>query len=192
MGSLRLGYMKLRYLGMVYDLPIAILEYGIRPSRSLLLNMNATVSRDIDYAHARPADQVVLTPGATFSLGRHWSVDLQHSHQRLDVADGRLFTLDLTRVRLVYNFSVRAYARLVLQHRLLDRATEQYAFAVDPRSQGLFTQFLFSYKLNPQTVLFLGYSDNYLGGEFAGTPGRIDLVQTDRTVFLKLGYALVL
>jgi len=27
----------------------------------------------------------------------------------------------------------------------------------------VFTQFLFSYKINPQTVLFLGYSDNALG-----------------------------
>ncbi len=192
MGSLRLGYMQTRYLGVLYNQPIAILEYGIRPSRSLLLNLNATVSRDIDYTHARPADQVVLSPSAMLNLGRRWSLDLAHSRQRLDVADGRLFTLDLTRVRLIYNFSVRSYARLVLQHRLLDRETEQYAFEVDPRSRGLFTQFLFSYKLNPQTVLFLGYSDNYLGGDFAGSTGRIDLIQTDRTVFMKLGYALVL
>ena len=39
------------------------------------------------------------------------------------------------------------------------------------------------YKLSPRTVLFLGYSDNYLG------MGRIDLTQTDRTFFVKIGYA---
>jgi hypothetical protein len=47
----------------------------------------------------------------------------------------------------------------------------------------VFTQILFSYKLNPQTVLFLGYSDNYFGET------GIDITQTDRTFFVKLGYA---
>lgn len=41
-------------------------------------------------------------------------------------------------------------------------------------------------KLNPRTVLFAGYSDNYEADE------AIDLVQKNRTVFLKLGYAWVL
>jgi len=43
----------------------------------------------------------------------------------------------------------------------------------------------FSYKLNPQTVLFAGYSDNLFGDE------RVDLTRNDRTFFLKLGYAWV-
>jgi hypothetical protein len=55
---------------------------------------------------------------------------------------------------------------------------------VDPEYRRLFMQFLFSYKLNPRTVLFLGYSDNYLG--LLDVP----LKQSDRTFFLKIGYAL--
>jgi len=54
-----------------------------------------------------------------------------------------------------------------------------------PRTAALFSQFLFSYKLNPQTVLFLGYSDTSAADQ------RIDLTRTDRTFFLKLGYAWV-
>ena len=54
---------------------------------------------------------------------------------------------------------------------------------MDPKSERLFTQLLVSYKLNPQTVFFLGYSDNSLADQ------RIDLTRTDRTLFLKLGYA---
>ncbi len=38
-----------------------------------------------------------------------------------------------------------------------------YGFPVDTRTRNVFTQFLFSYKLNPRTVLFLGYSDNGTG-----------------------------
>ncbi len=57
---------------------------------------------------------------------------------------------------------------------------------VDARSRTWFNQFLFSYKINPQTVFFLGYSDNYLGDE------QIELTQQNRTIFLKVGYAWML
>ena len=46
------------------------------------------------------------------------------------------------------------------------------------------TQLLYSYKLNPQTVFFAGYSDNRLED---GTTGLLE--PTGRTVFLKLSYA---
>jgi hypothetical protein len=61
-----------------------------------------------------------------------------------------------------------------------------YGFPVDSRSRSLFTQFLFSYKLNAQTVLFIGYSDDSLGSR------DVELARADRTFFLKVGYALVL
>ena len=40
------------------------------------------------------------------------------------------------------------------------------------------------YKLNPQTVLFAGYSDNQLDDELTG-----NLEMTGRTLFFKLSYA---
>ncbi len=55
------------------------------------------------------------------------------------------------------------------------------------RTRRLFQQYLFSYKLNPQTVLFVGYSDN---ASNVNVPS-IDLQQTNRTLFIKIGYAIV-
>ena len=43
--------------------------------------------------------------------------------------------------------------------------------------------YLFSFKLNPQTVIFAGYSDNYSGLR------SNDLQQQNRNFFVKLGYA---
>jgi hypothetical protein len=43
-----------------------------------------------------------------------------------------------------------------------------------------------AYKINPQTVFFVGYSDTRPGDE------RNDLRQQNRTVFVKLGYAWLL
>ena len=57
---------------------------------------------------------------------------------------------------------------------------------LEPKEQTLLTQLLFSYKLNAQTVFFLGYSDDQLGTRAFG------LARTDRTFFLKVGYAWVM
>ncbi len=78
---------------------------------------------------------------------------------------------------------MRTFFRAILQHVLYDRHPESYTAAVDRRTQRLFTQLLFSYKLNPRTLLFLGYTDTYQGSQ------DYDLAQADRTVFAKLGYA---
>ncbi len=90
---------------------------------------------------------------------------------------------NLSQIRLIYNFNVRAFVRAIVQYLDVSRNPELYLFPVPDKTQTIFTQFLFSYKLNPQTVLFIGYSDNYLG--MTG----IDITQSDRTFFVKLGYA---
>ena len=54
---------------------------------------------------------------------------------------------------------------------------------------GLFNQFLFSYKLNPRTALFIGYADNRQNDIDPLDP--TELIQTDRTLFAKIGYAWV-
>jgi hypothetical protein len=46
------------------------------------------------------------------------------------------------------------------------------------------SQVLYSYKVNPQTVLYLGYSDNSLEDDRIG-----DLSRTNRTLFAKFSYA---
>jgi hypothetical protein len=61
-----------------------------------------------------------------------------------------------------------------------------YTIEIDPEYKGFFTQLLLSYKINPRTVLFIGYTDNYYGDQ------GIRLTQTDRTLFIKIGYAWVL
>jgi hypothetical protein len=74
-----------------------------------------------------------------------------------------------------------------VQHTHVTRHTELYNEPDDfaHRSRDVFTQLLFSYKINPQTVLFLGYSDNYDDSD------RKAVIRTDRTFFLKIGYAWV-
>ena len=101
------------------------------------------------------------------------------------VAGGTLFTARLTQLRALYHLSLRTYVRAIVQYTDVDRTASLYLSPVTASAQRAFTQLLFSYKLNPQTVLLLGYSDNALGGL------SYDLTRSDRTIFVKLGYALV-
>jgi hypothetical protein len=52
----------------------------------------------------------------------------------------------------------------------------------------VFGQYIYSYKVNPLTVIFFGMTDDRVGYEEAGRE-RVDLTQRGRTLFFKLGYA---
>ncbi|HUO84906.1 MAG TPA: DUF5916 domain-containing protein [Thermoanaerobaculia bacterium] len=143
------------------------------------------VGDQVDYANTRQGEQLRLDPGFRLNLGRHLRLNLNHSYEALDVDGGRLFTANLTQVRATYQFNVRTFVRWVGQHLDVDRNPALYAGGASD-SRDLFNQLLFSYKLNPFTVLFLGYSDTWLGDS------QIDLTQESRTLFFKVGYAWML
>ena len=150
-------------------------------------NLDVYVSEDIDFVNTQAGDLVEIEPELRLDLGRHLRARLSHTYQKLDVDGGNLFTANLTQLTTVYQFNVRTFVRAIFQYTQIERTPELYTALdpadVEPETERLFTQLLFSYKINPQTVFFLGYSDNSLGSQ------RIDLTREDRTFFLKLGYA---
>jgi hypothetical protein len=172
--------------GLTYDVSDFVLGIALKPAGGLSFGIDNSLAKAIDYNNFRPAQALRLGPWIELGLGRHINLNISHSLERLESGGLRTYTANLSQVRLIYNFSVRAFVRAIVQYRDVDRVPERYLDPVDPRTKGLFTQFLFSYKINPQTVLFLGYSDNSLGLQ------GIDITRTDRTFFLKIGYALVL
>jgi hypothetical protein len=155
-------------------------------SAQVYVNVESRIGQEIDYANARQGDLVRAIPYVRFDLGRHLRLSLQHNYETLDVKGGKLYTANLSDMRLTYQLNVRSFVRLVTQYFDLERDPALYGQAVDAKSKNLANQFLFSYKLNSQTVLFLGYSDNFVNNP------QLDLKQTGRTVFFKIGYAFVL
>jgi len=174
------------YLGQTYDVSDILLGFVLKPAGGLSFGLESIVGKAIDYNNIRPADTFQVGPYMELGLGKHVNLTFSHSLEQLESSGLRTFTANLSQVRLIYNFNVRSFVRAIFQYLDVDRVPERYIFPVDPHSKGLFTQFLFSYKINPQTVLFLGYSDNSLGLQ------GIDITRTDRTFFFKIGYALVL
>jgi hypothetical protein len=182
---LNLGFLVGRevWAGIPFDQEYVQAESSIRPSGSILITLKGKFGDAVDYAGSRPGKIVQAQPGFSWFAGRHLQISFDHALERLDVAGGRLYRADLSQARIVYQFSVRTFVRAIVQYLDLDRNLALYPVEPDPLSRHLFSQFLFSYKINPQTLFFLGYSDNHFG-----RPG-MDLTQRDRTFFVKVSYA---
>ena len=187
---LRTTWQERGYRGQQFDYFSWGLYGRMRPSAWLNLELDGTFGGQIDYANVREGDRCYLQPTVSLFLGRHLQADFVYLFDRLDVDGGRLFTANLPQLRLVWQFSVRSFVRLVSQYADVERDPTLYLEPVDARSQEWFNQLLFSYKINPQTVFFLGYSDNHEG--FENDIERVDLTQRDRTIFVKIGYAWLL
>jgi hypothetical protein len=176
------------YDGHVFDRNFVLVDGEIQATSAVYFSMHSRIGQEIDYDNTRDGDIVRVEPGARLELGRHLRVTLEHHYETLNVRGGRLYTANLTDLRTTYQLNVRTFVRLVTQYSDLDRDPALYTFPTAAHKSMLFNQLLFSYKVNPQTVLFLGYADDY-----AGEARSLDqLDQTGRTLFLKLGYALVL
>lgn len=171
------------YLGNLYDLNQFVGQAEMKPTGGLRFSLMAMGGDTIDYQNARAANLLLMGPFAEVSLGRHVNFNLRHNFQKLSLEEGRIFTANLTQMRFIINFSTRMFVRAIVQYLHLDNNPELFLYEVTPLTETVFTQLLFSYKLNPQTVFFLGYSDNALG--MTG----LDITRSDRTFFLKLGYA---
>ncbi len=186
------NFVRTFYEGQYFDTPYADLTFRIRPFSGSEFGLNAQAGKTVDFANARLADMFAVGPNFSLSLFRHMNLVPAYIYERLSLDGATIYTANLAQAKLVWNFNVRCFVRAIVQYQDLAQNPDMYAFPVDSKTQGLFTQFLFSYKLNPRTVLFLGYSDNALGGVFDSWlgPGRVSMTRTDRTFFLKIGYAL--
>ena len=83
------------------------------------------------------------------------------------------------------DFFCICFVRMILQHVDNEFKPDPYSNGRGPEHQNLVSQLLFSYKLNPRTVLFVGYSDSSFATQDYG------LTQADQTIFAKIGYAWV-
>lgn len=91
---------------------------------------------------------------------------------------------DVYDLRVTWQFNRRSYLRFTAQRFDISRNLDEYVDEVDANTRDVGRQLLYSYKINPQTVFFLGYADNLTDDD-----ALQGLEATDRTLFMKLGYA---
>jgi len=171
------------YEGKPYDQTDWHLSTGLKPSGCVSFYVDWDFGDRIDYANSRLGRRFAVSPDLVLRLGRHLCLNLNHTFEQMRIEKDRLYTANVSQGSLVFQFNSRTFLRTILQYVDYDYNVDNYLEEQDPQYSSLFAQLLFSYKVNPRTVLFLGYAGNYLA--------EVDypLTASERTVFMKLGYA---
>jgi hypothetical protein len=176
------------YDGEEFDLNEVSLHTCLNPNRNTHAWLNLILGDQIDYANTRAGNRVQVTAGFWYRIGRHLYLEASDTHETMDVDPGWLYRANIAQMETAWQFNPRTFVRGILQYTDYNYNLDLYLDPedLDDEERHLFTQFLFSYKVNPQTVIFVGYSDNSYAYNGAG------LTQGDRTFFVKLGYAWLL
>jgi hypothetical protein len=161
------------------------LYYQIRPTGGLSLGVFARYGDQVDFDNSRLGEQLRLEPFIDWNINRNLFLRLRATLLQLDTKEGEdVFDAGVYDIRATWQFNRRSFIRLTTQIRNVDRNQSVYVDEVDSHSRRVGRQLLYSYKINPQTVFFLGYSDKHIDDD------DLDgLQEADRTLFMKIGYA---
>jgi hypothetical protein len=172
-------------------LPESQLKYYLQVSPSRMfsqLRLQGFVGQDVDFVNVRTGRGAKVSLMATFSPTDHLELRLNADRRWLSVdlpgqRRAPLFTAEVSRLRITYTFTSRLFVRAIAQYVDTTSDPSLYLTQVPDRRAGSFsTSFLFSYKVNWQTLLFVGYGDDR-------TLTNTDLLRADRQAFVKLSYA---
>jgi hypothetical protein len=171
--------------GILYREEKLSLYAELQPKSGLALGVFSRYGSQIDFANSRLGDQLRIEPWLEWNLNRHLLLKFQSTLLYLDTRDGvSVFDAGAYDLRLTWQFNRRSFLRVTTQYQEIQRNVAAYVDTVDATTRNLGQQILFSYKINPQTVFFLGYSNNYFEDDDLGA-----FETTDRTLFMKIGYA---
>jgi hypothetical protein len=159
------------------------------------LETDGTLGQDIDFDNSRPGRGPTINASATLRPTNHLELALVENQQWLSVDDAtgqsrRLFVARVSRIKGTYTFTARLFARAIAQYVSTDRDPSLYTFGVGAHSGDFGGSLLVAYKLNWQSVMFIGYGDDRELTDPAVLNRPRQLAPLDRQVFVKVSYAL--
>lgn len=140
----------------------------------------------IDFDNARLGKELRIYPYVNWQVNQHLQLEVEYEYTHLKVSGGELYNTGLTNTKFIWQFDSRSQVRFILQHTDIERDLSLYRSPVsyDAEEQYFTSQLLYSYKINPQTLFFLGYSDSGYADD-----DQESLTRTERTLFAKFSYA---
>ncbi|WP_286247946.1 carbohydrate binding family 9 domain-containing protein [Pseudoalteromonas sp. MM1] len=173
------------YNDAFYNQNIGFVYTGFKPKNNIWLSFYGEYGSRIDYANEQIGDSYATQTQVTWDINDHWQVDATHNYSILDNPQGeRVYTANLLDFRLYYKFSMRAMLKLILQFEDIDRNKDAYYYQVSHINKDYGSQLVYSYKINAQTLFYLGYSDKSYQDD------SLKHVERDqRTFFTKVSYA---
>jgi len=138
----------------------------------------------LDLKASRMGRGVAWEPFVELDVGRGINVTLNHTHQRLKRDGGTAFDAKVIDGRLSWQLDPRQRLRLSVQASEVERNQALYTETVNEDARDLAAQLLYSYKVNPRTALYAGYSQGGYADDL-----QESFFNNTRSVFLKLSYA---
>ncbi len=189
---IRLAKEKVANAGEVFDRDRIYFTEQFAVNRVLSqVSVDGWFGDEVDFAYNRPGRGANLNVNATIRPTDHLQLGLTNSFRWLNIDDDRLFTSQVERLKATYTFNSRMFLRTILQNQRTNRDRELYFD--DPTTpeddvaqhSGSFTfQILYAYKLNWQTVFYMGYGDLR---EVTTEQGEFE--PSSRQLFAKVSYA---
>ena len=193
------GFMQFRYIDdrvRAGDRVIGRRQFGyiaqFSPSRRVTqISLNGTAGEEIDFANARPGHGTTINLLARLNPTDHLELELVQNQRWVDVAvnvpvSRRLFTARVSRIRSTYTFTSRFFVRGIAQYVATDRNPSLYIDSIDATTGEFSSSLLLAYKLNWQSVMFIGYGDDRTLSDI----DRVNrLVPSSHQFFVKLSYA---
>ena len=159
------------------------------PSRAVKrIGVDGALGQEIDFANGRPGRGATVNLSATLQPSDALELSLIENTRLLNVDDAaavsrHLFTQRVSRVKGIYMFTPRMFVRIIGQYVSTVRDPSLFLDAVDARSGAFSGSALFAYKINWQSVMFVGYGDD----RQLSNQNRLE--KLDRQFFVKLSYA---
>jgi hypothetical protein len=153
------------------------------------LGFDIRLGDEIDLAAVVPGHGGYADLHGTLRTGDHVQTVLNYNRRWSDRSEGprrgdRAFTAEVDRIKTTYTFTARSFLRLIGQRELFESDPSLYSFPQPKRSDTFSGSALFAYKLNWQTVLFVGYGDDRV---FSEVTDRLE--PASRQLFFKISYA---
>jgi len=189
---LRYAYDKIRNGDTVFGRHQLLynVQFGLKHILQFI-GFSGWVGQEVDFANNRLGNGADVAINATVRPTDHLDIGITEDRRWLHVnprseglPEGTLFLAQVERIRAVYTFNSRMFVRAILQNQRTNRNENLYTFGVSHHSGSLATQLLAAYKVNWQTLVYLGIGDLR---EVTGREG--DFEPSSRQVFMKLSYA---
>ena len=189
------GFLQLKYLDDRYQtggivLPRRRAGYTIRfnPGRRITqVQVDGTVGKDVDFTNSRAARGATVNATATLVPNDRLELSIVGNRRWLDVSPAgtseRLLTATVERLRVTWSFNAHTFVRVITQYVGTNRDPRLYTSDASSHDGALTASALFAYKINWQSVLFVGYGDD----READTTHSLRPV--GQQVFVKMSYA---
>jgi hypothetical protein len=175
-----------RYEQEIFNTSLLNYWIGGQPIKWFGFNLWSVFGKQIDYDNVRQGTGLQLGASTSFKIGPRLSLSLDHYYENLYVDGGKLYSANREYIKLMYHFNKRLFIRTIFQYAVYQKTPDLYNDYVESEEKEFLSQILLSYKINPHTAFYLGYSDKHYGNT------NTDMEQTNRNFFAKIGYAWML